>query len=52
LVQKPTEVKPPRTREELYDVIMARKKGPWGKFKLTGKLLFDALRTGQTQLLK
>jgi electron transport complex protein RnfB len=43
---------PPDTRQDLYDVIMARKKGNWGKLKLTGKLFVDAVRTGRTDLLK
>ena len=52
LVKIPAEVTPPQTREELFDIIMANKKGKWGKLKLTGKVLFDAIRTGQTHLLK
>jgi len=52
LLKKPTEVVPPQTREELIDIIMDRKKGRFGKFMLTGKLFFDAVRTGQTHLLK
>ncbi|MFZ0612627.1 MAG: 4Fe-4S binding protein [Desulfobacterales bacterium] len=52
LMKKPTEVRPPRTREDLYDIIMAKKKGRLGKLKLTGKVLVDAVRTGQTDLLK
>jgi Pyruvate/2-oxoacid:ferredoxin oxidoreductase delta subunit len=52
LQKKPTEVKPPQTREDLYDIIMAHKKGRLGKLKVTGKLFIDAIRTGQTHLLK
>jgi len=52
LLKKPTEVIPPQTREELIDIIMAGKKGRFGKLMLTGKLFFDAVRTGQTHLLK
>jgi hypothetical protein len=52
LVKKPDEAKPPRTREALYDIIMSKKKGPWGRLKLTGRLFFDAIRTGQTHLLR
>jgi Pyruvate/2-oxoacid:ferredoxin oxidoreductase delta subunit len=52
LLKKPTEVIPPQTREELIDIIMDRKKGRFGKLMLTGKLFFDAVRTGQTHLLK
>jgi len=46
LSKKPTEIRPPQTREELYDIIMAKKKGRVGKLKLTGKLVVDAIRTG------
>jgi electron transport complex protein RnfB len=52
LLKKPTEVRPPQTREDLYEIIMARKKGRLGKLKLTGKMFIDAVRTGQTNLLK
>ncbi len=52
LQRKNAETKPPQTREELYDIIMANKKGGWGKLKLTGKLFIDAIRTGQINLLK
>jgi Pyruvate/2-oxoacid:ferredoxin oxidoreductase delta subunit len=52
LLKKPTEVRPPQTREDLYDIIMAKKKGRLGKLKLTGKMFVDAVRTGQTNLLK
>ena len=52
LFKKPTEVRPPQTREDLYEIIMAKKKGRLGKLKLTGKMLIDAVRTGQTHLLK
>ena len=52
LLKKPTEVVPPRTREELFDIIMDKKKGKLGKLILTGKLFLDAVRTGQTHLLK
>jgi len=52
LHKKHAEVIPPTTREELYDIIMAHKKGPLGKLKVTGKLVVDAILTGQTHLLK
>ena len=52
LLKKTTEVIPPQTREELYDIIMDKKKGRFGKALLTGKLLVDVVRTGQTNLLK
>ena len=46
LQKKSTEVKPPQTREDLYDIIMAKKKGKLGKLKVMGKLLMGALTTG------
>ena len=52
LQKKLKEVRPPQTREDLLDVIMAHKKGRFGKLKITGKLVIDAIRTGQTHLLK
>jgi ferredoxin len=52
LCKKAKEVRPPRTREELHAIIMAHKKGRMGRLAITGKILLDALRTGQTRLLK
>jgi electron transport complex protein RnfB len=52
LQKKTIEVRPPQTREDLYDIIMSHKKGRLGKLKVTGKLVIDAIRTGQTHLLK
>ena len=52
LRRNPTQTRPPETREDLYDIIMAKKKGRLGKIKLTGKLIVDAIRTGRTDLLK
>jgi len=52
LVKKRTEVKPPQTREDLYDIIMEKKKGPKEKLKLTGKLIGDAVRSKHTKILK
>lgn len=52
LDKKEIETHPPQTREELFDIIMANKKGPFGKLKLTGKIITDAIKTGQTRLLK
>ena len=49
LLKKTTEVIPPQTREELYDIIMDKKKGRFGKALLTGKLIVDVVRTGQTK---
>jgi len=52
LVKNPAEVRPPQTREELHDIIMAGKKVRQGKLKLTGKLIVDSVRTGHMNLLK
>ncbi len=52
LVKKPAEVRPPQTREELHEIIVAGKKGRLGKLKLTGKLIADSVRTGHMALLK
>ena len=52
LVKKPTQVVPPPTREALLDIIMENKKGNLGKLLMTGKLVFDAIRTGRTDLLR
>ena len=52
LAKKPSEVKPPQTREDLHDLIMAGKQGRLGKLKLTGKLIIDSIRTGHMDLLK
>ena len=52
LVKKPAEVRPPQTREDLHEIIMAGKKGRLGKLKLTGKLIVDSVRTGHMNLLK
>ena len=52
LLKKPIQVIPPQTREELFDIIMDRKKGRFGKLMLKGKLFLDAFLTGQTHLLK
>lgn len=52
LVKKPAEKRPPQTREDLHEIIMAGKKGRLGKLKLTGKLIYDSVRTGHMNLLK
>jgi Fe-S-cluster-containing hydrogenase component 2 len=52
LLKKPGEARPPKTREDLYDIVMARKKSRLGKLRLTGKLFIDAIRTGRTDLLR
>jgi ferredoxin len=52
LHRKTEEVRPPQSREDLLDILMSHKKGRLGKMKLAGKLLLDAIRTGQFHLLK
>ncbi|MBM4314926.1 MAG: 4Fe-4S dicluster domain-containing protein [Deltaproteobacteria bacterium] len=52
LQKKRVETRPPQTREELYERIMSQKKGKLAKLTLAGKLVIDALRTGQTHLLR
>jgi Pyruvate/2-oxoacid:ferredoxin oxidoreductase delta subunit len=52
LVKKPAEVRPPQTREDLHEIIMAGKKGRLGKLKLPGKLIVDSVRTGHMNMLK
>jgi Pyruvate/2-oxoacid:ferredoxin oxidoreductase delta subunit len=52
LVKRPRETAPPKTREELFDIIMANKKNMLGRWGVVGKLLFDAVITGQAHLLK
>jgi ferredoxin len=51
LIKKSNETRPPKTREELYDIIMSKKKGRLGKAKLTGKLIADTIRTGRRDLI-
>jgi Pyruvate/2-oxoacid:ferredoxin oxidoreductase delta subunit len=52
LRKKPIEVRPPQTRDDLYDIIMSHKKGRFGKIKIMGKIVINAIRTGQTHLLR
>jgi Na+-translocating ferredoxin:NAD+ oxidoreductase subunit B len=52
LQKKPTETRPPETRDELFNIIMAHKKRRLGKMKVVGKLIVDAVRTKQIHLLK
>jgi electron transport complex protein RnfB len=52
LQKKPIETKPPKTPEELYDIIMAKKKGALRRWGVTGKLIIDAVTTRQAHLLK
>lgn len=46
------EIEPPKTSEELYDLIMKNKKGPLGRLKISLKMAVDAIRTGRTEILK
>lgn len=52
LIKKPNEIKPPETIENLYDIIRTKKKNKFQKLMLVGKLIFDAICTGQLHLLK
>ena len=52
LQKKSSEVMPPQTKEDLLHAIMSNKKGVLGKLKVTGKIVADAITTGQTHLLK
>jgi hypothetical protein len=52
LKKKPNEARPPQTRDDLHEIIMSHKKGRLGKLKIKGKIVIDAIRTGQTHLLK
>jgi NAD-dependent dihydropyrimidine dehydrogenase PreA subunit len=52
LEKKKAEVRPPETRQALFDIIKAHRNGPFGKARLTGKLLLDMIRTRNTRLLK
>jgi ferredoxin len=52
LVKKPTEIRPPQTREDLHEIMMAGKQGRLAKLKLTGKLIVDSVKTGHMNLLK
>jgi ferredoxin len=52
LVKKVAEVRPPKTREALLDILKAHRRGPLGKARLTGKLVIDMLRTGNIDLIR
>lgn len=52
LLKKPVETRPPQTREDLYDIIMSKKKGRLEKLKLQGKMVMDTIRTRQTMPAK
>ncbi len=47
LLENSKEVIPPKTREDLYDIIYANKKGKLGKLKLMGKMTVDSIRAGR-----
>lgn len=47
LVENRVATVPPATGEELYDIIMAEKKGTLQKIKLAGKIAVDSIRTGR-----
>ena len=51
LVKKPVEVRPPETREDLYEILFSKRKGRLGKMKLTGKLFIDAVRRGDYRIV-
>lgn len=44
LVKNSTEIRPPQTREELHERIMASRKSRLGKIELAGKLILDTVR--------
>jgi Pyruvate/2-oxoacid:ferredoxin oxidoreductase delta subunit len=52
LIKKTTAATLPSTREDLYKIIMDKKKGRLSKLKLQSKFIIDAVRTGQIHLLK
>ncbi len=52
LIKKDQSARPPKTRDQLLDIIESGKKGRIGQMALTGKLIKDALVTGRTQILK
>lgn len=51
LVKKPVETKPPLNREELYEIILRKRKGRAGKAKLAVKLFLDSVRKGDYRLM-
>jgi len=52
LRKKPRQTTPPPTREELHAILKAKRRGPWRKAALAGKLALDMLRTGNMRLLR
>lgn len=51
LLKKSVETIPPKTREDLYDIIMSKKKSRLGKLKLQGKMIVDTIRDKRSQHL-
>lgn len=52
LVNNKEEVRPPKDKYELTDIIMKNKKSSLGKIKLQGKILFDMVRIKSTKILR
>ncbi len=52
LIKKDQPARPPKTRDQLLDILESGKKGRIGQMALTGKLIKDALVTGRTKILK
>ena len=52
LEKKTLALRPPETREALFRILKANRKGGLGKAKLAGKLVLDMIRTGNLDLLK
>ncbi len=52
LEKKAEESRPPETREDLFKILKANRKGGLAKAKLAGKLVLDMIRTGHLGLLK
>lgn len=52
LQKKPLETDPPQTWGDLHEINMIYKKGNIGKIGVLGKVIVDAIRTGQTNLLR
>ncbi|OQY52472.1 MAG: hypothetical protein B6230_02655, partial [Desulfobacteraceae bacterium 4572_89] len=46
------ETRPPETRQELYEILLAGKKDPMDQVKLFGRLAKDMIRTGDLGLIK
>jgi electron transport complex protein RnfB len=52
LVPRSIETRPPETRQELYEILLAGKKDRMGKLKLFGRLAKDMICTGDLGLIK